>query len=207
MRLKSFISQSMGENCYFVIDEISRQAIAIDPGENGSDMVRFIKAEDIRLKAIALTHCHYDHIGAVDELKKATDAPVLICEGEEIVAGSTAYNLSAMFSYPMTLSYDKVLKDGEEYEFGNLSFKMISTPGHTPGGGCFYFAREGVLFSGDTLFYMSVGRTDFPLGSARDLNDNIKNKLFTLPDYVKVYPGHGEHTDIAFEKQNNVYVS
>jgi glyoxylase-like metal-dependent hydrolase (beta-lactamase superfamily II) len=197
----------MGENCYIVIDEGSKQAIVLDPGENAPDIIDFILSESLEIKAILLTHCHFDHIGAVKELKERLDAPVVIPKGEEIVAGSTAYNLSAMFGCPLTLEYDRTIDDGEELKFGSLSLKAISTPGHTPGGMCYYFANEGIVFTGDTLFYMSVGRTDFPLGSYSQLMDSIKNKLFTLPYYVKAYPGHGEHTDIAYEKLNNIYVS
>lgn len=206
MRLKLFVSPDMGENCYFVIDEESKAAVIIDPGAMGQKLCSVIDSNGINVKAICLTHCHYDHTGAVKDIKDHTNAPVFICEGEEVVAESSVYNLSKMFGKPFTVEYDRVLKDGEEYSFGSLAFKVISTPGHTPGGGCFYFEKEGVLFSGDTLFFMSVGRTDFPGGNSNALIENIKNKLLVLPGSVEVYTGHGQSTTIGYEKENNVFL-
>ncbi len=206
MRLKVFVSPDMGENCYFVIDENTNEAIVIDCGAMAEKLCKFIDGENIKLKAICLTHAHFDHAGAVSEVKKHTGAPVIICEGEEVVANSPEYNLSAVFGAPFTVPYDRVMRDGEKFSFGSLEFKVISTPGHTAGGGCFYFEREGVLFSGDTLFFMSVGRTDFPSGSASALTESIKKKLFVLPDDTAVYTGHGQQTAIGFEKENNGFI-
>lgn len=206
MRLKTIVSPEMGENCYFVIDETTNEAIVIDPGDQDWKLRKICDDENITVKAICLTHCHFDHAGAAESLSKHTKAPIFIGEKEETVAESTTYNLSAMFGSPFTVHYDRVLKDGEEFTFGNLEFKVISTPGHTPGGCCFYFEKEGVLFSGDTLFYMSLGRTDFPGGSSRDIISSIKNKLFNLPDNTVVYCGHNNSTNIGFEKANNPYI-
>ena len=175
MKLKLFVSPDMGENCYFVI----------------VDKNQFI------VRAICLTHAHFDHAGAAEELKEHTNAPIFICQGEEVVAESTSYNLSAMFGLPFTVPYDRVLADGEKFSFGSLTFKVISTPGHTPGGGCFYFENEGIVFSGDTLFMMSVGRTDFPGGDSEALIDSIRN----------VYTGHGQSTSIGYEMENNGFVN
>ncbi|MGN1318633.1 MAG: MBL fold metallo-hydrolase [Lachnospirales bacterium] len=206
MRLKLIVSPDMGENCYFVIDENTNDAIVIDPGAEGSRLINIVKNEDLKVKAICLTHCHFDHSGAAKELSKFTNAPVLICENEEVIAESEINNLSAMFGNGFTVDYDRVLKDGEHFKFGNLEFKTILTPGHTPGSCSFYFEKEGVLFSGDTLFYMSLGRCDFPLGSSNDIISSIKNKLFTLPDDTVVYCGHNNNTTIGFEKANNPYI-
>ncbi len=206
MRLKQFVSPDMGENCYFVIDEETNKAIVIDPGAQGEKLCSVIDAEEITVVAICLTHCHFDHAGAVMDIKRHTNAPIFICKGEEETAGSTVYNLSAMFGRPFTIPYDRVLEEGEKFSFGSLVFSTILTPGHTPGGGCFYFEKEGVLFSGDTLFCMSVGRTDFPGGSVSQLTDSIKNKLFTLPDNTRVYSGHGNDTTIGFEKEHNSFI-
>ncbi len=207
MRLKLFVSPDMGENCYFVIDENTNEAIIIDPGAMGDKLCSVIDKEELKIVAICLTHAHFDHAGAAGELAEHTKAPVLICEGEEIVAESPVYNLSKMFGEPFTVNYDRVLKDGEEYSFGSLTFKAISTPGHTPGGGCFYFEKEGVLFSGDTLFFMSVGRTDFPGGDSDALIESIRNKLFILPESTEVCSGHGKNTTIGYEKENNGFIN
>lgn len=206
MKLKLIVSPEMGENCYFVIDEATNEAIVIDPGDQDWKLCKICDDEKLNIKAVCLTHCHFDHAGAAEKLSRHTNAPIFICENEEIVAESTTYNLSAMFGNPFTVPYDRVLKDGEKFTFGNLEFKVISTPGHTPGGGCFYFEKAGVLFSGDTLFYMSLGRTDFPGGSSRDIISSIKNKLFNLPDDTAVFCGHNNKTTIGFEKENNPYI-
>jgi glyoxylase-like metal-dependent hydrolase (beta-lactamase superfamily II) len=205
MRLKTITSIDMGENCYIVIDETGteKNTIVIDPGDNAEKINTFISMEGLKVEAICLTHCHFDHIGAADGVKEFTGAPVFICEGEEIVANSPNYNLTGMTGNPRTLQYDKVLKDGEKFKFGSLEFKVIKTAGHTPGGCCFYFENEAVLFAGDTLFFLSYGRTDFPGGSETDLVKSIREKLFTLPEDVRVYCGHGEHTSIGYEKVNN----
>jgi Zn-dependent hydrolases, including glyoxylases len=207
MKLKLVVSPEMGENCYFVIDENTNEAIVIDPGDQASKLQKIVDDEKLDVKAICLTHCHFDHAGAVEDLRAYTNAPVFICENEEIVAESPNYNLSAMWASPFTVPYDRVLKDGETFKFGNLEFEVISTPGHTPGGGCFYFNKEGVLFSGDTLFRMSVGRTDFPGGDSGALVSSIKDKLFKLPDDTVVYCGHNNETSIGFEKENNYVVN
>ena len=201
MKLKVAVSHEMGENCYFVIDENTNDAIVIDPGDEADKLCRIVDREQLNVMAICLTHCHFDHAGAAERLKKHTNAPIFICRGEEIVAESTSYNLSAMFGKPFTVPYDKVLDEGDSFKFGSLEFKVILTPGHTPGGGCFYFENEGVLFSGDTLFYMSVGRTDFPGGDSNALLASIKDKLLKLPENTIVYPGHGAITIIREEKE------
>ncbi len=206
MRLKVIVSPEMDENCYFVIDENTNAAIIIDPGAQANKLCSIVDNEHLDIKAICLTHCHFDHAGAAERLKEHTKAPVLICENEDVVAESTIYNLSKMFGNPFTVPYDRVLKEGEGFKFGNLEFKTILTPGHTPGGGCFYFENEGVLFSGDTLFCMSVGRTDFPGGSSADLIHSIKEKLCKLPDDTVVYCGHNQQTSIGFEKDNNMVI-
>lgn len=207
MRLKVFVSPDMGENCYFVIDEGTNETIVIDPGDMAEKLCGIVDKYELNVKAICLTHAHFDHAGAAEALKEHTKAPIYICEGEEIVAESPAYNLSAMFGSPFSVHYDKVLKDGENVSFGSLSFKVISTPGHTTGGGCFYFEKEGVVFVGDTLFLMSVGRTDFPGGDSNALIDSVRNKLFLLPYDTVVYTGHGQQTSIGYEMENNGFVN
>lgn len=207
MKLKLFVSPDMGENCYFVIDENSKEAIIIDPGAMADKLWGIVKQNNLNIKAICLTHAHFDHAEAAETLKYHTKAPIFICWGEEIVANSERYNLSAMFGSPFTVPYDRVLKDGEEFTFGSLTFKVISTPGHTPGGGCFYFENEGIVFVGDTLFKMSIGRTDFPGGDSTALIESIRSRLFALPAHTIVYTGHGPSTEIGYEMKNNSFVN
>ena len=207
MRVKTFIVSMMETNGYIIFDEKTLDGIVVDPGDSEELFIEFIQKENINIKYIALTHTHFDHIAGVDGLKKATGADVIICDGEEIISENPTFNLSGVYDIPITLKADKILKDGENIEFGNLSAKVLKTPGHTPGGCCYYFENEGVLFSGDTLFYGSIGRTDFPNGSFSDLINGIKEKLMVLPDDTVVYCGHGPKTQIGFEKENNPYIS
>lgn len=207
MNIKTFIVSEMETNGYVVFDEKTLDGIIIDPGDSAEQFIEFIKSEKINVKYIALTHSHFDHIGGVNEIKKAVGADVIMCEGEEIISENSANNLSALYDYPYTVKADRILKDGEEISFGNISAKIIKTPGHTPGGCCYYFKDVDVLFSGDTLFYGSIGRTDFPNGSLEDLIRAIKDKLMVLPDNTVVYCGHGPKTRIGFEKKNNPYLS
>ncbi len=207
MRVKTFIVSVMETNGYIVFDEKTLDGIVVDPGDSAELFVEFIKKEKINVKYIALTHAHFDHIGGVEEIKAETGAEIIICNGEEVVAENANYNLSAMYDYPFTVKADKILADGDEFSFGGLTAKVLKTPGHTPGGCCYYFENEGVLFSGDTLFYGSIGRTDFPNGSFSDLIAAIKEKLMVLPDDVYVYCGHGPATKIGFERANNPYLN
>lgn len=207
MRLKVFVSPEMGENCYFVIDENTKEAIVIDPGDMDEKLCSIVDKEGLDIKAICLTHAHFDHAGAAEKFREHTGAPVFICKGEETVANSSHYNLSSMFGKPFTVPYDRVLNEGDEFCFGSLKFKTILTPGHTPGGGCFYFEKEGVVFVGDTLFLMSVGRTDFPGGDSNALIESVRNKLFLLPYDTVVYTGHGQQTSIGYEMENNSFVN
>ena len=207
MRIKTFIVSAMETNGYIIFDEKTLDGIVIDPGDSSELFIEFIEKEKINIKYIALTHSHFDHIGAVSEMKSIAGAEVIMCEGEEIISENSINNLSAMYDYPYTVKADRLLYDGELISFGNIAAKVIKTPGHTPGGCCYYFEKEKVLFSGDTLFYGSVGRTDFPNGSFSELIDGIKKKLMVLPDDTVVYCGHGPKTQIGFDRKNNPYFS
>ncbi|MCD7855930.1 MAG: MBL fold metallo-hydrolase [Clostridiales bacterium] len=207
MRIKTFTTRGMDENCYLIICEETSCAIAVDPGDKFPELSDFLRENGISLKAIVLTHAHYDHIGGLQWLKEKTKAPVVIGENEAQVLASPEMNLSPMFGAdPLSMTADRLLKDGEEFSFGSLTFKTIETPGHTPGGICLYFKNEGVLFSGDSLFAMSIGRTDFPGGSYKSLVTALKEKVMTLPEETKVFPGHGPKTSVAAERKLNPYL-
>lgn len=207
MRIKKMVVGELGANCYIIIDEESKDCIAVDIGAEPFKIIKFIEDEGLRLNSIVLTHGHYDHIGGCLEVKDRFKAPVIACQGEEVILKSCKNNLaSSMFGDDLVLNADIWLKDGDKYKFGSLEFTVIKTPGHTPGGMCLYFEKEGVLFSGDTLFFCSVGRTDFYLGDTDMLLDSLK-RLAKLDDAVIVYPGHGQQTSIGFEKANNPYMS
>jgi glyoxylase-like metal-dependent hydrolase (beta-lactamase superfamily II) len=193
-------------NCYIVNDERSPEALVIDPGAEGSKIQKELEQRGLQIKYMVNTHGHNDHIGANRFLKEATGAPLLIHEADAAMLTDPNLNLSVEFG----LKYDKpaadrLLHDGDELEMGNLKFKILHTPGHTPGGIC--LVTEGVCFSGDTLFDGSIGRTDLPGGSFKEIIGSIGSKLLTLDDNTIVYPGHGPQTTIGREKNSNPYLS
>lgn len=199
-------------NCYFVYREGMQNAeglcpaIFVDPAEKGEYIYNTMRQNGFQVAAILLTHGHVDHISGAAELQKLSGAPIYACENEENVLKDMQLNLSQMFGMPCKLAADVLLKDGETCTIENMSFQVISTPGHTEGGCCYYFEEDDFLISGDTLFEGSVGRTDFPTGSMSVLVRNIKQKLFKLPDATTVYPGHGGATTIGWEKTNNPFI-
>ena len=158
------------------------------------------------LDAIVLSHGHFDHIWGVEELRERSGAEVYAYEGEEKLCQDPALNVSAAVGRSCGITPDHLFRDGEEFEFAGIRGRVIATPGHTGGSCCYYFEEDQILISGDTLFQESVGRTDFPTGSMSALVRSVKEKLFTLPDETRVYPGHGMMTTIGYEKENNAFV-
>ncbi len=195
----------METNCYIIADEKTNEGAVIDPGADGSLILDKIETLGLELQYILLTHTHYDHIGAVAELKRVTGAKIAV--SEEDAAGLTdgRWNLSAFGGKPVEAAEaDVLLNDGDELTLGGQTIRVLTTPGHTKGGVCFLCGDE--LFSGDTLFARSVGRSDFPGGSMDALVQSIKTKLMPLDDNVHVYPGHGPSTTIGQERAGNPYI-
>ncbi|MCL1822772.1 MAG: MBL fold metallo-hydrolase [Oscillospiraceae bacterium] len=191
-------------NSYFIINEDINETFIIDPEEDAHYIIKKCKELQVKPVAILLTHGHFDHVGAVGDLKELLKLPVYAGAEEEKLLADPALNGSAKLGRtPLTVKTDKWLKDGEITELAGFFVKTIATPGHTSGSVCYYIENENVLFCGDTLFNESFGRTDFPTGSQEKLADSIINKLFTLPDETVVYPGHGGSTTIRHEKENN----
>lgn len=206
MDIKTMQVGALGTNCYIVSCTRTKEALIIDPGGNTSDIVAYVRANNLTVKAIVDTHGHGDHIASNDDLRDALGAKLYIHEKDKAMLASAEQNLSFYIGQPLELRpADECLKEGDKLNIGDIEFTVLETPGHTPGGISLY-TDEGAVFSGDTLFYLSVGRTDFPGGSMRQLNNSITEKLFTLPDDTTVYPGHGPATNIGTEKMQNPFI-
>ena len=193
-------------NTYLVCDETSRLGFIVDLGGYSKELKNIIEKNDIQIQYIVLTHGHGDHIGGVQEhLKDFPDAKVVCSRAEEKMLLDPELNEAHHFG-PEKVSFkpDILVDDGDTLTVGNMTMKFIMTPGHTEGGMCILI--DDVLFSGDTLFCRSIGRTDLAGGDFRTIMESIKKKLFLLPDETQVLPGHMGPTTIGFEKENNPFV-
>lgn len=195
----------MGVNCYILGDK--SEAMIIDPGSDAKKIINILEENEITAKYIVLTHCHFDHILAVEKLMEELDVKLIACQSEKENLLNPSVNYTDKYSRkPISLTADIYVKDGDTIKSGEFSFKVLETPGHTSGSMCLYCKGENLLISGDTLFYASVGRCDLATGDEKALIKSIKEKLFTLPDVTTVLPGHGEDTSIGFERVNNPFV-
>lgn len=207
MKITMYATGALGVNTYLAVDKETNKGFVVDPGGYSPAMVQAVKDGNIDLEYIIVTHGHSDHICGVNELKEAfPDAKIVAHEDEETMLLDINMNFSASFGTPYTVHADIFVKDGDVLQVGKLELKFFHTPGHSKGGMCVYIADKNVLFSGDTLFCQSIGRTDFPDGSFKELADSIHKKLFVLPDETDVFPGHMGATNIGFEKGNNPFV-
>lgn len=200
-RLK--VNTTLGEstNCYIIVDEETKETIVIDPGGEPDKIKEMLNILSAKLKYIILTHCHGDHIGAVISTKKDFGGKILIHRTESENLNNPNITLSPYIGMePIELEADSRLDDNDLIHIGNLEFKVIHTPGHTAGGICLYSEKYKMLFSGDTLFRGTWGRTDLPTGSMINIMDSIVKKLLILPEDTIVYPGHGKLTMIREEK-------
>lgn len=207
MILKTYVEGPIDANNYLLIDEDSREAVLIDCSAARPELIQEIKNMGIKLKYILLTHGHFDHILGVDKFNEEFGVDAYVSE-DDIMQVKATPQMIQMFTgltVDVVKNINKYVKDGDEFAIGNTKIKAISTPGHTEGGMCYFVDNN--LFSGDTLFQRSVGRTDFPGGSFEKLSKSIKEKLFLLPDEIEVYPGHGPKTSIGFEKKYNEIIN
>ena len=200
-RLK--VATSLGEptNCYIVEDEDTKETMIIDPGGEPSKILEMLNILEAKVKYIYLTHCHADHIGAVTEIKNKKGGKILISRHDADGLNDENINLSECINMgEIELEPDSRVDDGDLIHVGNIEFKVIHTPGHTKGGTSLFCEQEGLLFSGDTLFRGTWGRTDLPTSSFEAIINSITKKLLILPEETIVYPGHGKSTVIKEEK-------
>lgn len=192
-------------NCYFVYRAGTTDVIVFDPADKGAMINDKLTEKGFHVAAILLTHGHFDHIWGTKELRECTGAKIYAYVGEKELLEDSTLNVSAQVGRPYAVEADVYVEDGEKITIGDMTCKLIATPGHTQGSCCFYFEEDKMLISGDTLFEESVGRTDLATGSASALGRSLKEKIVVLPEDVKVYPGHGEATTIGHELQYNPY--
>ena len=207
MEIKRLVLGMVSTNCYIVYTEESKKAVIIDPAADAGRIMEEIASLEVTPEAVLLTHGHFDHMLAAESLRNGYQIPVCILKEDAELLQQPELNCSQLFlrmTYGITA--DQLLEDGQKLDFLDGAMKVIATPGHTEGSCCYYAEAEGVLFSGDTLFQESVGRTDLPTGQAGKLSRSIKEKLFVLPESTLVLSGHGMETTIGEEKRNNPYV-
>ncbi|MBQ3427575.1 MAG: MBL fold metallo-hydrolase [Clostridia bacterium] len=206
MKYTSIFHNETGENTWLVYDELTRNGVIIDPGCKIDDIMDMINENDVKVRYILLTHCHYDHIMSLIPLKNKTNAEIVTGARGSINLGDPNVNITLHgLGYEISgIHADKILKDNEILSLDGLNFKCIYTPGHTSCGVCYLIEND--LFCGDTLFLRSCGRWDLPTGDMDILFDSIRNRLYTLPDNTIVHSGHGSDTSIGYEKKFNFCV-
>ena len=206
MKIEKFVTGIISTNCYLVSNEETRQAVIVDPAAVPRALKETVEREGLQIEAVLLTHGHFDHMMGLDALMKLWQVPVYVEEEDQEILTDPRLNLSATYTAGYTFSGAQSVRDGQILSFAGYEFQVIHTPGHTRGGCCYYVASEHVLFSGDTLFQNSVGRTDFVNSSTSDLIRSIREKLLPLPDDTVVYPGHMGETTIGHERKYNPFL-
>jgi glyoxylase-like metal-dependent hydrolase (beta-lactamase superfamily II) len=204
MIVKRMVVGPLQENSYIIGDETTKQAMVIDPGDEPDRILDEIRENGLEVSTIVFTHAHFDHIGAAGDLKKETGAKILMHKNDEETF-SLAKDQAAFWGFeiddiPMP---DKFIDEGDEIKVGNLSFKVMHTPGHSKGSVC--LLGEGIVLTGDTIFQGSVGRTDFPGGSLEELKQSFK-RLIELPEELRILSGHGPETTVERERRENFFV-
>ncbi|MBO5070758.1 MAG: MBL fold metallo-hydrolase [Roseburia sp.] len=206
LRVEQYVVGPVQTNCYFAMNDDTKETLVIDPGASAKKLAEILEKEELKPVAILLTHGHFDHAGGAAELAEHFGIPVYAEEHEKETLENPGLNLSGWEGRECTYHADNFLKDEQEIDLAGFHIRVLFTPGHTVGGCCYYFSYQNVLFSGDTLFAQSIGRTDFPKGSASQLIRGIKEKLMILPDETVVYAGHNENTTIGTERMYNPYL-
>lgn len=207
MIFETIVVGELGVNCYLLADSDTKEGIVIDPGAEPERILSAVKNNGVKVLTVLNTHGHFDHIGGNRRVAEATGGKLMISKEDEhflsrASSSASMYGLAAEDS-PSPASF---LAEGDTIRFGRHELKVIHIPGHSPGGSCFYLAKDGILISGDSLFAESIGRTDLPGGSQAQLVGAIRSKLLSLPEDTRVFPGHGPATTIGHEKRHNPYL-
>ncbi len=204
MIIKRMAVGQLETNTYIVGDEETKQAIVIDPGDEGDRIMDLVKESGLEVNSIICTHAHFDHIGAAGDIRKETGAKIILHK-EDLDGYGLAKEQASFWGFDLDElpQPDEFMAEGDDIKVGNLSFKIMHTPGHSPGSVSLY--GEGILLSGDTIFQGSVGRTDFPGGSMEQLKTSFR-RLLDLPEDTKIFSGHGPETTVKREKKENFFV-
>ena len=207
MILESFPVGPLRCNCIILGDEITREAIVVDPGDNLPEILSRLQKHGLTLRQIVVTHAHIDHVGGAALLKRATGAPLLLNQRDLGLLGAMEMQAGWLgIDTPEVAPPDASAEDGLTVGLDALRAEVIHTPGHTPGSICLLFPSQHLLIAGDTLFAGSIGRTDLPGGDGRQILRSLRNRLLVLPDITRVLPGHGSETSIGQERQSNPFL-
>lgn len=205
--LRGIVVGPVQTNCYFLKNKETGEILIVDPGAQEERIRGALAKLEGKPSAILLTHGHYDHICAANELRKEYKIPIYAPKAERKLMADPVWNLSGTWSgTPYTVEGDCWMEDSQEYLLAGFSVTVIHTPGHTSGSCCYWLKEEEVCMSGDTVFCGSCGRTDLPTGSMSQMRDSLHRLFGLLPEGTKIFPGHGEETDVDFEKAHNPYL-
>jgi glyoxylase-like metal-dependent hydrolase (beta-lactamase superfamily II) len=203
MVIKKIVVGPLENNCYIIADEKTKECFVTDPGDEPDRILDLIHEHNLRLKYIICTHAHFDHVAAIPDIKKESDAEVVIHKGDlEIYRKTQEQAASWGFEVDPMPEPDIFVSEGDKISVGDITFEILHTPGHSPGGICLY--GEGILITGDTLFAGSVGRTDLYGGDVNQLRSSFR-RLMAFPDHIQVLAGHGPETTVGQEKIDNFF--
>lgn len=206
LELQNLVLGSVGTNVYFLKNKETAEMLIVDPADSPDRIEQKIEEMGGKPVGILLTHGHFDHILAAEDIRKKYNIPIYATVYERKHLNNPAFNLSGFSGKSCSLCVDEEMEDLEFLELAGFEIQVFHTPGHTPGSCCYYLKEENVLISGDTLFCGSVGRTDFPGGNAQEIVNSLHRLLEELPEETKVYPGHDTTTTIGYEKRYNPFV-
>lgn len=204
IEINAVIVGSLHTNCYIVRNPETGEGFLTDPGKEGDKILEEIARENVTIRGILITHSHFDHIGAAEELREKLSVPVISGAKEKTLLEDPKLNLSGVYTrHPLTVTPDRVYGDGEVFTVAGFRIRVLETPGHTGGGVCYYLQDEKVLLSGDTLFAGTYGMFIHPTGSHEEIIRSVERLVTELPEDTAVYPGHGPSTAIGIEKAGN----